>query len=91
VQRGVARHILLFKDLPEARYEAISDPMCVFHIPWQILLEELLLLKDSPNRRWYPYRDNSDSPPCVEREGYADDHDQDARVHGMPHERVWAS
>src|SRR5262249_25368275 len=88
---GLGGQLFWLEVLPEVRHETVSDLLCVFHIPWQILLQQLLLVQDSPNQRRRCHRDNGESPPRVECEGYAGNHDEDAHVHWMPHERVGAS
>jgi catechol 2,3-dioxygenase-like lactoylglutathione lyase family enzyme len=50
-------------DLPEIRHEAIPHLLRVFSIPRQIVLQELLLVEDSPYQHRRFESKNRESPP----------------------------
>ena len=77
--------------LPQPRDQAMGHLVLVFGIARQIFDEEFFLVEQAPDQRGQDREKDEHSPPRSKRDRHAEQHDQRARIHRMPQQRVRAT
>src|SRR5262249_18847104 len=76
------------KPLPDERQEAIPHLRLIFRVARKILSQEPFLIEQPPDQDRQYEKNGEKPPPRAEGERRADEHDECAGIHRMPHERI---
>src|SRR6185437_2946611 len=76
------------ESLPEIRYQAIAYFLRVCAISRQIICDKFFLIENAPDQHREDERQNGESPPRTQRNGYTYHHHQHAHVHWMAHKSI---
>src|SRR5574337_2182619 len=70
---------------PNARHQPVTHVLCVVVVSGQLLTKELLLVEDAHDQREGARDQDEQAPVRAQRERRADQHDEHAPIHRVPH------
>src|SRR5262249_22760698 len=76
------------KPLPNEWQEAVLHLRLIVRVARKVLSQEPFLIEQSPDQDRQDEEKCEEAPPAAKGKRYADEHDERARIHRMPHKRI---